>query len=302
MRNEKNFRGRRGGQFGKKQDRRGFGDPNPRGDRHQEPADAGEPAVAPSNTPEMRGREREVTDVVYGRWPVREALKAGPVGKLFIARGATGGPVDEIVSLARDKRVPFHFVERHQIDRMAGGADVVHQGVVAMVQPMAFAELSAVLDAAKNSKSKGARLLFLDGITDPHNLGSLLRSAVYFGVAGAVIPKWRAATLTSTVVRSSAGAARLIPVAQVSNLVSSIETAKKEGFWIVGADMDGVNARTADLPRPFGLVMGSEGEGLHALVKKKCDVVVGIRRPDTALGIDSLNVGVAGGILMGTFA
>jgi len=301
MKNDKSHRGRRGKNFEKKQDRRGFGDAR-RGARQDAAAGPAEPAAEPTNTAEARGREREVTDVVYGRWPVREALKAGPVGKVFIARGAIGGPVDEIVSLAREKRVPFHFVERHQIDRMSGGGDVVHQGVVAMVQPMAFAELSAVFEAAKNSKSKGARLLFMDGITDPHNLGSLLRSAVYFGVAGAVIPKWRAATLTSTVVRASAGAARLIPVAQVANLVSAIESAKKEGFWIVGADMDGVNARTADLPRPFGLVMGSEGEGLHSLVKKKCDVVVGIRRPDAAIGIDSLNVGVAGGILLGTYA
>lgn len=244
----------------------------------------------------------EAADVIYGRWPVREALNAGPVAKVFIARGASGGPVDEIVSLAREKRVPFHFVERHQIDRMVGGADVVHQGVVAMAQPTRFAEFDAVLEVAKASPGKGARILFLDGVTDPHNLGSLLRSAVYFGVAGVVIPKWRAATLTSTVVRASAGAARLIPVAQVSNLVSAIERAKKEGFWIVGADMDGVDAAAADLPRPFALVMGSEGEGLHALAKKSCDVVVGIRRPIHARGIDSLNVGVAGGILLSLYA
>jgi 23S rRNA (guanosine2251-2'-O)-methyltransferase len=298
MRNSRNFRGRDSGRFKKKEDRRGFGDRNERSDGNE----AQEPAEPNQATPQARGADREPNDVVYGRWPVREALNAGPVGKIFIARGATGGPVDEIVALAKQKRVPFHFVERHQIDRMSGGADVVHQGVVAMVQPMAFADLNAVFDAAKASQSKGARLLFLDGITDPHNLGSLLRSAVYFGVAGAVIPKWRAATLTSTVVRSSAGAARLIPVAQVSNLVSAMELAKKEGFWIVGADMDGVNSRSADLPRPFGLVLGSEGEGLHALVKKKCDVIVAIRRPDAARGIDSLNVGVAGGILLGTYA
>lgn len=247
--------------------------------------------------PREEPRESQ-TDVVYGRWPVREALAAGPVAKVFIARGVTGGPIDEILAMAREKKVPFHFVERHQIDRMAGGADVVHQGVAALAQPVGFVSLETVLAAGKAAANKGARLLFLDGITDPHNLGSLLRSAVYFGVAGVVIPKWRAATLTSTVVRSSAGAARLIPVTQVANLASSIEIAKKEGFWIVGADMNGTDIRSADVPRPFALVMGSEGEGLHELVKKRCDLVVGIRRPAGARGIDSLNVGVAAGILL----
>jgi 23S rRNA (guanosine2251-2'-O)-methyltransferase len=258
----------------------------------------GQPGIPPELRDTGGDRSEPASDVIYGRWPVREALAAGPVGKVFIKRGLSGGPIDEIISLAREKRVPFHFVERHQIDRMAGGADEVHQGVVALVQPIGFKSLEEVLDIAKQATGKGARLLFLDGITDPHNLGSLLRSAVYFGVAGVVIPKWRAATLTPTVVRSSAGAARLIPVAQVSNLVSAMEMAKKEGFWMVGADMDGVDARTADLPRPFALVMGSEGEGLHELARRKCDVVVGIRRPSSARGIDSLNVGVAGGILL----
>lgn len=251
---------------------------------------------------ERSGDEREATDVIYGRWPVREALAAGPVAKVFVARGASGGPIDEIVALAREKKVPFHFVERHQIERMVGGADVVHQGVAAMAQPVGFASLDDVLAAAKGSQSKGVRLLFVDGVTDPHNLGSLLRSAVYFGVSGVVIPKWRAAGLTPTVVRASAGAARLIPVAQVSNLGSALESAKKEGFWIVGADMAGVDAQKADLPRPFALVVGSEGEGVHDLIKKKCDVVVGVRRAANAKGIDSLNVGVAGGILLAFYA
>lgn len=250
---------------------------------------------------EGQAPERTEPDVIYGRWPVREALAAGPVAKVFIAKGITGGPVDEIVALAREKKVPFHFVDRDQINRIAGGG-VVHQGVVALAAPVGFASIDTVLEAAKQSKGHGARLLFLDSVTDPHNLGSLLRSAVFFGVAGVVIPKWRAASMTPAVVRSSAGAARLVPVAQVANLASAIDQAKKQGFWIVGADMDGVDARKADLPRPFGLVMGSEGEGVHALIKSKCDVVVSIPRSPVARGIDSLNVGVAGGILLSFFS
>jgi 23S rRNA (guanosine2251-2'-O)-methyltransferase len=145
-------------------------------------------------------------------------------------------------------------------------------------------------------------MLFLDGILDPQNLGSILRSAVFFGVPGVVIPKWRAASPTAAVVRASAGAARLIPIAQVSNLVTAMEQTKKKGFWLVGADMDGQDAKKVDLPRPFGLVLGSEGEGLHHLVRKNCDVVVKIAKVSGGPGVDSLNVGVAAGILIHQFS
>src|SRR5205823_203140 len=100
------------------------------------------------------------------------------------------------------------------------------------------------------------------------------RSAVFFGVPGVVIPKWRAASLTGTVVRSSAGAARLIPVAQVANLGTALQEAKKRGLWIIGADMDGEDVKSADVPRPFSLVLGGEGEGIHDLIRKKCEMVV----------------------------
>lgn len=243
----------------------------------------------------------ESADIIYGRWPVREALGAGQAGKIFLARGANGGPIDEILKLAKEKRVPFHWVERRELDRMAG-SDAVHQGVAAHVAPVTFADLHDVLESAKNSKTRGACALFLDGITDPHNVGSILRSAVFFGVAGVVIPKWRAAGLTGTVVRSSAGAARMIPVAQVANLATAMEAARKAGIWLVGADMDGVDAHQADIPRPFALVMGSEGEGLHALIKKKCELVVSLKGASQRAGIDSLNVGAAAAALLHSFS
>lgn len=242
----------------------------------------------------------ENTDIIFGRWPVREALEAGPVGKLFIARGANGGPIDEIVDLAKKKKVPFHWIEKRKLEEMVG-KDVVHQGVAALVAPIAFVDLDQVLETAKKSTGRGPCALFLDGILDPHNLGSLLRTAVFFGVPAVVIPKWRAASLTGTVVRSSAGAARLVPIAQVANLPTAMEAARDEGIWLVGADMDGEDAKKADLPRPFALILGGEGEGLHQLVRKKCDLVVRINKPGRS-GIDSLNVGVAGGILIHQFA
>lgn len=240
-------------------------------------------------------------DIIYGRWPVLESLRAGQVGKLFVARGTRGENIEEIMNLARDKRVPFHMVDRFQLERMLDGQDVVHQGVVAQVMPMTFATLDEVVMRAKNHQGRGPASLLLDGITDPHNVGSILRSAVFFGVPGVVIPKWRAAGVTQTVVRASAGAARLIPITQVANLATAIESFKKAGVWMVGADMAGDDAKKVDLPRPFALVMGSEGEGLHQLIKKRCDVVVRIAKTGQA-GVDSLNVGVAAGILIHQFA
>ncbi len=240
------------------------------------------------------------SELIYGRWPVREALTAGQVAKLYLANGSGGGPIDEIVDLAKKKKVAFHWTDKRKLEQMVG-RDVVHQGVVAQVAPIQFADLETVLQAGKRFTGKGPCALFLDGILDPHNLGSILRTAVFFGVPGVVIPKWRAAGLTATVVRSSAGAARLVPIAQVANLGTAMEQARDAGFWLVGADMDGDDVKKADLPRPFALIMGGEGEGLHQLIRKKCDVVVRIDKKGSA-GIDSLNVGVATGILIHQFA
>lgn len=237
----------------------------------------------------------EPSEYIYGRWPVREALEAGPVSKIFIARGASGGPIDEIISLARKKNVSFHWTERRKLDQMVGDD---HQGVVAQAAPIAYADFKTLLDEALAHTSRGARLVFLDGIQDPQNLGSVIRSAAFFGVSGVVISKWRAASLTAAVVRASAGAARVLPVAQVANLATALEAAKEKGFWLVGADMDGEDVKKADIGRPFALVLGAEGAGLHDLVRKKCDYVVRLQKGTDNPAIASLNVGVAGGILL----
>lgn len=239
----------------------------------------------------------EAIDLVYGRWPVREALEAGQVGKLFMARGVSGGPINEILALAQKKKVVFHWVERRKLEEMLG-RDAVHQGVAAQVTPVKFTDLGKVLSIAKSHQGRGPCLLFLDGVVDPHNLGSILRTSVFFGVPAVVIPKWRATGITGTVVRSSAGAARLIPICQVANLGNAMEEARKEGIWLVGADMDGVDVKNADIPRPFALAMGGEGEGLHELVKKKCDFNVSLKGHSARKGIDSLNVGSATAALL----
>jgi 23S rRNA (guanosine2251-2'-O)-methyltransferase len=239
-------------------------------------------------------------DLVFGRWPVREALGVGPVKKIFLAKGIQGAGIDEIISEARERHIRCEWVDRSELDRWVGDAN--HQGVAAHVSPFQFCELDEIITAAKNSVSTGIRILFLDGIQDPQNLGSILRSAAFFGIPGVVIPKWRAASLTGTVIRASAGAARLLKITQVSNVVNSMEKAKKAGFWIVGADMEGQNVKTSDLPRPLCLVMGSEGEGIHELAKKKCDVLIQISSGTRGKGVGSLNVGVATGILLHQFA
>jgi 23S rRNA (guanosine2251-2'-O)-methyltransferase len=240
-------------------------------------------------------QDDEAGDYVYGRWPVQEALAHEPVTKLFLVQGQRGPQIAELLALAKAKRVPFHFVERRRLDQMVDGN---HQGLVAQVAPMHYAEAADVLAAARAANGTGARVLFLDGVTDPQNVGSILRSAVFFNVTGVILPKWRAAGLTSSVVRASAGAARLLPIARVSNLASALEDAKNQGFWLVGADVRGEDVGRAQVPRPFALVMGAEGEGLHELTRKKCDLLVRIERRFKGAGVDSLNVGAAAAILL----
>ena len=238
-------------------------------------------------------------DIIYGRWPVKEALESGPVQKIIIAKGSHGKGLDDIYNLARQKKVPFQQVERKKLDQLIKGN---HQGILAYVSPVSVVSYASLLDEALGSSGNGPCLLYLDGIQDPQNVGSIIRTAVFMGVYGVVLPKWRAAPLTGSVVRSSAGAARLIAIAQVSNLTNALILARKKGLWIVGADRHGENVRKISIPRPFGLVLGSEGEGLHRLVKENCDYLVSIAGAESRRGIDSLNVSVACGVLLHYFS
>ena len=229
-------------------------------------------------------------DLIFGRWPVRESLEAGRVAKVFLSNASRGAAVDDIVRLAKEKKVPFLWVPPRRLDEWAPGR---HQGVVAQARPVPYADFDAVLDKGLERKDGGPGVLFLDGVSDPQNLGAILRSAVFFGVPGVVLPKWRSAGLTSAVLRTSAGAAGLVPVAQASNLPTALETAKKRGYWVVGADMSGKDVKIVEIPRPFALVLGSEGEGLHRLSREKCDLTVSIARKFSGSGIASLNVSAA---------
>jgi len=236
------------------------------------------------------------TDIIYGRHSVEEALEAGSVAKILVAQGTKRDSLKDLLNQAQKRKIPFTWVERRKLDGLTNG--LRHQGVVAYVAPLPMEEFDDLLDRVLSIKDKKPLLLFLDGIQDPQNVGSIIRSAVYFGVHGIVLPKWRAAPVTGAVVRASAGAAQHISLSQVSNLSTALQKAKKKGLWLVGADMSGKNVKASDVPSPFAVVLGSEGEGLHRLVKEQCDFLVKISGSKQKGQVDSLNVSVAAGILL----
>ncbi len=231
--------------------------------------------------------EESRNDQIEGRQPVREALLANrPINKLFLAKGAKD--LGSIFELARERGVVVQWSERSRLDRLSEGR--LHQGAIAFVAPYAYAELDDLLTGPE------PLLLLLDGIEDPHNLGSLLRTAEVVGATGAVIPKRRAVPITPTVEKSAAGALAHLPVARVSNLAQTIDRLKERGLWIVGCEMEGAQTLwEANLTGPLAVVVGSEGEGMSRLIREKCDFLVQL----PMLGkIGSLNASVAGGIVL----
>ncbi len=224
---------------------------------------------------------------------VEEALTANrPLDRIVIARGRHGERVESIVRLAKSHGVPVRFEDRQQVDRLAGTRE--HQGIAALAAAKPAVELEDLL-GARDSASPGL-LVLLDSIEDPRNLGAIVRTALAAGAQGVVIPERRAAGLTDTVERASAGALEHLPVARVKNLVRAMEEMKEAGYWLVGLDERAQKSYTnADLRGPVGIVFGSEGEGLHELTRKRCDFLVSI--PTTG-PVRSLNVSVAAGIVL----
>ncbi|HEV2306440.1 MAG TPA: 23S rRNA (guanosine(2251)-2'-O)-methyltransferase RlmB [Candidatus Acidoferrales bacterium] len=232
------------------------------------------------------------TNQLAGIHAVEEALIAGrPLNRIVVARGIHSGRIQKIVELARSRGVPVRFEERAQMDRSA--ASEHHQGVMAFAASRASVELEDLLaaDATENQL-----LVLLDGIEDPHNVGAIVRTALAAGAAGVVIPERRAAGLTGTVARVSAGALEHLPVARVKNLARAVEQLKEAGYWLIGLDERAdKNYTEVDYKGRIGVVMGNEGAGLHELVRKRCDFVVSI---PMAGPIGSLNVSVAAGIVL----
>jgi len=222
---------------------------------------------------------------------VEEALAAGrPLDRILIARGRHGDRVEEIVQKAKARGVPVRFEDRQQLDRLTGSRE--HQGIVALVAAKDSVELQDLIAANDGH----GLLVLLDGVEDPHNLGAIVRTSLAAGAQGVVIPGRRAAGLTDTVERASAGALAHLPVARVTNLVRAMEEMKQAGYWLVGLDEHAdKNYTDVDLKGAVGIVLGSEGDGLHELTRKRCDFLVSI--PTTG-PVRSLNVSVAAGVIL----
>ena len=230
--------------------------------------------------------------VLHGINAVAEALKAFPekIERICVERGQKNPRIREIVDSARQNHVRISFEERSWLDRKAEGSR--HQGIMCFAAEMATLDAEDILEQAKSP----GLLVILDGVEDPHNLGAILRSAEAAGADGVILPQHRSAALSATVVKASAGAASHIKLARVTNLAQFIESLKKKGFWIAGLDA-GSNKHIweVDLTEPTALILGSEGSGLHRLVKEKCDYVVSL--PIRGV-VSSYNVSVAAGIAL----
>jgi 23S rRNA (guanosine2251-2'-O)-methyltransferase len=236
-------------------------------------------------------------ELIYGRRPVLEALRAGRgIDRVLVAAGAgERGALGELTSLAKTRRVPVRTVPRGVLDDELDAA--VHQGVVAVVAPLTSIELDELLAIPLAGGSEPPFLLAIDSVTDPHNLGALVRSADAAGAHGVVVPRHRSAPLSATALKSSAGALEHVPVAEVVNMSRAIDKLRWSGLWCIGLDGD-AEASLFDLDladEPVCIVVGSEGAGLHRLVRESCDVVVSI---PMAGKVESLNASVAGGIAL----
>jgi 23S rRNA (guanosine2251-2'-O)-methyltransferase len=236
-------------------------------------------------------------DRLTGIHAVREALEAGRAfDRIVIAKGRQDSRVEEIVQAARTRNISVRFEDRGQLDRLADSKD--HQGIVALVAARAAGTLDEILAAANAGAGRGEKglIVLLDGVEDPHNLGAVIRTALAAGAHGVVIPERRAAGLTDTVARASAGALAHLAVAKVTNLVRTMEELKEAGYWLVGLDERGdKNYTDVDYTSPTGIVLGGEGKGLHELTRKRCDFVVSL--PTTG-PVKSLNVSVAAGVVL----
>lgn len=234
-----------------------------------------------------------MSEQIEGRNPVLEALRAGhPLIKIYILKTETSGPIRTIIDAARHKGVPINSIDSQALDRMAVTRN--HQGVIAVAAEWKYATLDNILQNS-NVKNEPPFLVILDGVEDPQNLGSIIRTAEAAGVHGIIIPERRAVGLTAAVSRASAGAVEYLPVVRVTNLTQTIRELKKAGLWFTGVEMDGkVELHQADLGGPIGLVLGGEGRGISRLVGEECDQIV--RLPMWGR-VNSLNVSVASGIV-----
>jgi 23S rRNA (guanosine2251-2'-O)-methyltransferase len=239
---------------------------------------------------QLQGEEQYLA----GKHPVLEALKAGrALNKIWLSEHAQRHLVGPILEEAKARGVVVQYADKRKLDQMV--PDLTHQGVVAQAAAMAYVEVEELLARAAE-RGEAPLLVLLDEVEDPHNLGSVLRTADCTGVHGVIVPKRRSASLTAVVAKTSAGAIEYVPVARVSNLVQTIEKLKDAGVWIAGAAGEAeTDVYRSNLKGPLAIVIGNEGRGLSRLVREKCDFLISLPMFGR---INSLNASVAAGVIL----
>ncbi|MGN4272819.1 23S rRNA (guanosine(2251)-2'-O)-methyltransferase RlmB [Bacillus cereus group sp. BCN115] len=233
------------------------------------------------------------SEYIIGRNPVIEALRSGrDINKIWIAEGAAKGQVQIVLALAKENKIILQYAPKKKLDQLVEGN---HQGVIAQVAAYQYAELEDLFKVAEK-RNEDPFFLILDEIEDPHNLGSIMRTADATGAHGIIIPKRRAVGLTASVAKASTGAIEYIPVARVTNLSRTIDELKERGLWIAGTDAKGkTDYRNLDGTMPIGLVIGSEGKGMSRIIGEKCDFLITLPMVGK---VTSLNASVAASLLM----
>ena len=236
----------------------------------------------------------EFDDQVEGRNAVLELLESGKdINKIFVEKGEKHGSIHKIIAMAKERRIIIVEKEKRQMQEMAQNRN--YQGVIAIVPPFEYCEIEDILEEAEK-RNEDPFVLILDGIEDPHNLGSIIRTAETSGVHGIIIPKRRAAAVNSTVAKTSAGAVEYMKIARVTNISDAIDKLKRAGLWICGTDISTEKYYyNQDLTGPIGIVIGNEGNGMSEKVRKNCDFLVKIPMKGK---VTSLNASVSTGIVV----
>ena len=234
-----------------------------------------------------------MSDKIIGRNPVAEAIKSGrEIDKIMVKKGEIEGSLRPIIKKARDMGIPVIEADKNKLSELAEGGN--HQGVIAYAAAHDYASLDDIFNKAEE-KGEPPFIVILDKITDPHNFGSIIRTANCAGAHGIIIPKRGSVGLNEVVAKTSAGAIEYVPVAKVTNIAQTIDILKERGVWVAGAEAGGDTMYKTDLSGSMALVIGSEGEGISRLVKEKCDFLVEIPMFGD---VNSLNASVAAAVLM----
>jgi 23S rRNA (guanosine2251-2'-O)-methyltransferase len=235
-----------------------------------------------------------MSSIIYGIHPIEEALKSNlPIQKIYLGTQTPSSPLQAILHMAHKKNIPVIVTQRESLERMSGGG--VHQNIVAVLKEFSYVGMDEIISHWRKSGSK-ALLLILDGIQDPQNFGSIIRTSLGCGVEGILIPKDRAVGVTPIVVKASAGAVAHMPIGQVINIATTIDHLKKEGIWVYGASGEAKDLiYDLDLNIDLAIVIGGEGKGIRPLVKKRCDRLFSIPMKGP---ISSFNVSVAAGMIL----